>query len=97
MERATIESRLLAALQSASSWLPDEQLSDMSDLTRAGEPGIALENFCTQLYENDVQVPLALFNDLRKLGEAMGIDQSYWERLARPRTPRLRNRFFGDA
>jgi hypothetical protein len=29
----------------------------MRELVDAGEPGIALENLCTQLYEYDVSVP----------------------------------------
>jgi len=54
----------------------------MKELVEAGEPGVALENFCAQLFEFDIAVPEHVRVQLRYLGERMGIRRDYWERLA---------------
>lgn len=77
-----VESRLAALLQRAASLLPADELADMLDLVRHGEPGVALENYCTQLHEHDVRVPSAVITEITVLGEAMGIQSRLWERLA---------------
>jgi hypothetical protein len=82
MKITEIEARLAEVLNRSKGSIPDEQLADMQDLNEHGEPGVALENFCTQLDEYDVAVPQELWNELRCLGEAMGLDESYWLTLA---------------
>jgi hypothetical protein len=49
MELEEIETRLEALLEESKRWLRADQLRDMLELVRAGEPGVALENLCTQL------------------------------------------------
>jgi hypothetical protein len=52
-----IESALLEILADCRGLgVPDAHLDDMVALTEAGEPGIALENLCEQLFEHDVRV-----------------------------------------
>jgi hypothetical protein len=68
-----VEDGLARALARATGLLPDEQLGDMRSLVQAGEPGIALENFCTQLYEYDLSVPAELAAELEALAAAMGM------------------------
>jgi hypothetical protein len=53
----------------------------MKELNAAGEPGVAYENLCVQLFEFDVQVNESQFYQIRKLGLAMRIQPKYWERL----------------
>ncbi len=77
-----IERRLLKALADGEDRIPRDQLEDMRDLVRHSEPGIALENFCTQLYEYDVAVAPSLKKELATLGRAMKVDPHYWEDLA---------------
>jgi hypothetical protein len=55
----------------------------MLDLTRAGEPGVALENLCTQLEEYEIAISLALYDEIRLLGKAMQISETYWVGLKR--------------
>jgi hypothetical protein len=61
--------------------LPPDQLLEMKELNAAGEPGVAYENLCVQLFEFDVQVNESQFYQIRKLGLAMRIQPKYWERL----------------
>ena len=78
-----IEARLVQTLaQCRSLGVPESQLDDMVEWTTAGEPGVALENLCTQLLEYDVVVPVEVVESLRELGTAMGIADWYWQRLA---------------
>ncbi len=50
-------------------------------LTEAGEPGIALENLCTQLFEYDVTITVSIQERLAMLGRAMGLEESQWNKL----------------
>jgi hypothetical protein len=68
-----VEERLERVLATATGLLPEDQLRGMRELVAAGEPGVALENFCTQLYEFDVSVPANLANELEALAAAMGM------------------------
>lgn len=78
MDLPEIERRLGDVLRDASSWLPPEQIAEMSELVQAGEPGVALENLCTQLEEYDVRVPPNVVGELRALAMAMGLELSAW-------------------
>jgi hypothetical protein len=68
-----VEGRLARLLARATGLLPEEQLSDMLSIVQAGEPGVALENFCTQLCEYDVSVPPELAAELEVVAAAMGL------------------------
>ncbi|WP_437779231.1 MafI family immunity protein [Sorangium sp. So ce1097] len=81
MELIEIERRLQHLLNQFGADLPPEQIEDMKELIQAGEPGVALENYCTQLFEYDVAVPSDIVNELEELGRAMGIHEKYWMRL----------------
>lgn len=61
--------------------LPDGQIQDMMDLARAGEPGVAFENLCIQLYEHDVVVDEEILEALRRIGESMNIGNRYCDLL----------------
>jgi hypothetical protein len=76
-----IESRLLSAWVSIGAQLPQKQLDEVSSLTKAGEPRIALENLCTQSFEFDASVSKASRDELGTLGTAMAIRPEYWTRL----------------
>lgn len=78
-----IEHRLRQVLDQFGDGLPTEQLKDMKELVDAGELGVALENYCTQLLEYDVSVPSSVVAELKELGQAMGLDEKYWMRLLR--------------
>lgn len=81
MEMQDIENQLVAVISGFAGQLPGEQITEMQELARAGEPGIALENLCTQLYEYDVVVSRDRLNQLSLLGKAMGTKPTYWEQL----------------
>ena len=79
MDLRHIEERLVTVLKNAAGWLPSEQLADMESLVRAGEPGVALENFCTQLEEYDVAVPAHVVSELKALSSAMQMKVQWLE------------------
>jgi hypothetical protein len=76
-----IEHRLGRILEQFGTGLPPEQLRDMQDLVKAGEPGVAFENYCTQMFEYGMSLPAAVVEELDRLGREMGINEEYWERL----------------
>ena len=86
MNLQEIERRLLALLKEGHALLPSSEMQEMIELVQAGEPGIGLENFCTQLYEHDVVGPPRILVEISCLGGAMGIQPRYWERLKKGST-----------
>ena len=78
MDLRKTETRLDIVLTAADGWLPAEQLAEMRALVAACEPGIALENFCTQLEEYDVVVPADIARELVDIARSMGITLSPW-------------------
>ncbi len=81
MTMQSIEKDLLKTIDAFQNELPTEQLTDMKDLAKAGEPGVALENLCAQIYEYSIHVSTELLNDIRVLGSAMKIKPECWEQL----------------
>lgn len=61
--------------------LPATDTQNAWDLLDAGEPGIALENLCTQLYEFDVEVSESLLTQITTAGVAMGLASDLWTDL----------------
>jgi hypothetical protein len=76
-----IEQRLLKLFEKDPGMLPRDELTQMIKLVQAGEPGVGLENYCTQLYEYEVKVSIDIIREIAQLGSAMGINARYWERL----------------
>ncbi len=81
MDMEEIENRLIKVIAECDGQLPSGQLADMRELTEAGEPGVALENLCTQLYEYGVWLDLATLRQIAEIGKAMGVEPRYWELL----------------
>ncbi len=61
--------------------MPEKEVADFRSLIDAGEPGVGLENFCTQLDEYNVPVDADVLREIRELGLAMRLDSKYWTRL----------------
>jgi hypothetical protein len=82
MNLRQVEAQLLQVIRGCHSLgIPTAELDEMAALTRAGEPGVALENLCMQMYEYDVRVPAALFTNLQQLAKSMGISDEILGRL----------------
>jgi len=81
MNMKEIEMLLLAISKQADAVLPKNELRNMIELVQAGEPGIGFENFCTQLFGYDVEVPANILTELATVGGAMKIKAHYWEQL----------------
>lgn len=83
MNMQEIEDKLITVIAAFSGALPAEQITEMQELTKAGEPGVALENLCTQLYEYDVVVAPESLCQIAAVGAAMSMDKSNWEQLGK--------------
>jgi hypothetical protein len=79
-----VERRTLALLAIFGDRLPAHEVLDMESLVVAGEPGVAFENLCVQLYEYDVPLEPEAPTRLAEVGEPMRIDPSYWQKLVSP-------------
>jgi hypothetical protein len=78
MDMQVIEVRLDRLITKASTGIPPSEVAEMIALVRAGEPGVALENFCTQLKEYEVVLPPGVADELRTLALAMGMTIPKW-------------------
>ena len=81
MTTTALESSVLDVIAMCIELLPDSELREMSDLVKAGEPGIALENLSTQLYEHAASVRPEVVRAIEGLGRSMGLDPKYWRRF----------------
>ena len=54
----------------------------LEELVRAGEYGIALEDFLVQMYEYDLEISSNDLDIVRKLCENMSIDSNLWSILS---------------
>jgi hypothetical protein len=79
---ADIESGVLQVIVACRALgVPDSELDDMANEAKAGEPGIALENLCTQLFEYGCGVSHEVLLRIEAVGNAMGLKEAYWKRL----------------
>jgi hypothetical protein len=82
MQLHQIEQALKRIIPSFDSQLPPHQLDQMAELVDAGEPGIAFENLCTQLFEYDIKINSDMLVIFEEIGGAMGTKEKYWQRLS---------------
>ena len=61
--------------------LPARDVREVEDLIRAGEPVVAFETLCTQLFEYDVPVDAVSQQRFASLGRMMRVDPNYWQDL----------------
>ena len=77
-----IEDTLLTIIASVDgNKIPADRMQSTRELTVAGEPGIALEILCSNLDDFGVAITADTLSLIREIGQAMGIDPDYWERL----------------
>jgi hypothetical protein len=79
-----VERRTLALLAGFGGRLRPDEVEEMESLIVAGEPGVALENMCVQLYEHDAPVDPSEVAAIAEVGDLMRIDPFYWRPLASP-------------
>ena len=70
-----------AAVIAVEDRLPPSDVDNVWELVEAGEPGVAFETLCTQLYEYDVAVPGPTLASLAELGRYFKFDPKLWEIL----------------
>lgn len=70
--------RLRAILDASTNLLSAAELDDMRELVHHNEAVIALENFCTQLYEYDVIVPADTIRAIREVAAALRVTLDPW-------------------
>jgi hypothetical protein len=78
---AWIENTMLELIGELEVNISRDRVGDARKLTLAGEPGITLENLCTQLSEYDMPVSHSHFAIIQRLGNTMRISPTYWQRL----------------
>lgn len=78
------EARIASLLQELSVYLTEADVEQIRELLQAGEPGIALENLCTQLYEHDGECSSQQYDEIERIGRSMGISPNRWEFLKSP-------------
>ena len=78
-----MEGRLVRVFSLCDGLVERRRLEEDRSLTTAGEPGVALENLCDQLLDQDAVVPVEVVDEIAALGRAMGLNERYWLRLPR--------------
>ncbi|UOE42871.1 MafI family immunity protein [Agromyces larvae] len=81
MNFETITQTIREVVNELSGQLPDSDLQNARIFLDAGEPGVALENLCAQIYEYDVPIARSAYLRLEAAGRAMSLDSSNWSHL----------------
>ncbi|HEY2028998.1 MAG TPA: MafI family immunity protein [Myxococcales bacterium] len=81
MQSLEIQRELRNLIKENAEGIPPHQIAQMIQESDAGEPRIALEDFCTQLSEYDIAVSPAMVSKLEMLARQMSVDESYWKEL----------------
>ncbi|MDQ0849908.1 hypothetical protein QFZ65_001846 [Arthrobacter sp. B3I9] len=76
-----VEHALRWSLAAVQDDLRPEDVSNVRDFLDAGEPGLALDTLCTQLYEFGITVNAAIRDTLEAVGKHMGMDATLWTDL----------------
>lgn len=80
---SAVESGIREVVRDLPVGLPQTDVDRVVDLNNAGEPGVALEILCTQLYEYDITVPTSVFARIANLAEMMNLNPDVWADLRR--------------
>ncbi|MFI7068487.1 MafI family immunity protein [Kribbella sp. NPDC050124] len=81
MEWDDLIGRLRAVLLDVEPQLLPTEVQMIWELVDVGEPAVAFEMLCTQLYEHDAGVNSDVVKRLADLGEAMNLRPRQWEIL----------------
>jgi hypothetical protein len=73
--------RLHAALLESEHSLTSDDVQNIWELIDVGEPGVAFELLCSQLYEYDAAVSPRTLDSLREIGTSMRLKPRQWEIL----------------
>jgi hypothetical protein len=76
-----VEERVRDVLAALRPYAPARFLDDAEELNAAGEPGVAIENLCENLADEEVPVPQPLVARLRELCDVMRLKERYWQDL----------------
>ena len=81
MAMTEVQRKLLDVLADLKGTLRDQDRAEASEATRAGEPGVALEVVCQQLFEYDARVPRRTYAGIEAVGRAMNMPEQTWKIL----------------
>lgn len=77
-----LQSRFRKLVEACRGHLPEADVDSAIELVEAGEHGVAIENLWVQRAEHGSHLPVEVVRELQILSAAIGLDPSYWHRLA---------------
>jgi hypothetical protein len=80
-----IEMRTLALLKHFENAIPADRYSDLVELAMHNEWGVALENLCQNLNDDDAPVGQGELEEIQALTADMGMPATTWDFLVSPR------------
>ncbi len=78
MKLRDVERRLVAVLDQSAGLLPPEKIEEIASYASYNEPGVALEDFCTYVYDHDVKLPEAIAQELAEIAAMMKVTLPPW-------------------
>jgi hypothetical protein len=76
-----VDDKLNEALSHFDDLLPQDRLESVRVMVNVGEEALALETFCSNLYEFDISVPARAYELIDEAGRMMRMDESKWRML----------------
>ena len=81
MAIADIQQKLLDVLGELHGSLGDNDYAEAMEATKIGEPGVALEVICQQLFEYETRIQKRIYVRLEAIGQTMNMPDSTWKIL----------------
>lgn len=72
------ERRLIAVFRQMDGLIPTDRLANVESLVECGEPVIALENLCENIYDHDLRVPEFLAQEMAEIATIMKMTLPPW-------------------
>lgn len=78
MSLREVERRLGAVLEQSAGLLPPEKIEEIASYAAANEPAVALEDYCTYIYDHDLRPADAIVQALREIAAMMKVKLPPW-------------------
>lgn len=80
-KQVALENRILSLADESKEFLLPQDLENIRNDIEYNEFGIAFETFCTQLFEYEAPISLAIYTKIDNIGRDIGLNQKTWNVL----------------
>jgi hypothetical protein len=81
MDTLLLQRRLINLLRNLSGVLRDEDFDNAQEAVLAGEPSLAMDIICQQLYEYETRISRRQYDEIKVVAQVMSLPERTWQFL----------------